>query len=132
MTDPTGTWHLHRWHSLKNGVPDGYPMGEDALGQLLYGQDGEMSAFLMRADFAVSRDGPTTDSFLSYAGSWTVVDDEITHHVRFASAAHWIGRPLVRRMRMEGDALALSTAPETSRSGSVYVHELLWRRHPPI
>lgn len=131
MSDPTGTWLLHRWHALKNDRPDGYPMGADALGQIIYAADGHMCAFLMRADFAAS-DGPASvDSCLSYGGGWRVEADVITHSVRFSSLPHWIGRPLIRHMRWHGDTLTLRTEPERSRAGNVYVHELIWRRPAP-
>lgn len=131
MRDLTGTWHLHSWHSLKNDLRDGYPMGDDAKGQIIYAADGCMCAFLMRADFDAS-DGPATaDTCLAYGGSWSVDGDMITHQVRFASLPHWIGRPLVRQMIRTGDGLTLRTEPERSRSGNTYVHELIWRRTEP-
>ncbi len=54
--DLIGTWRLKSWTSLKNGEPVGYPMGEDAKGQIIYSPEGRMSGFLMRRDFA--RDHP--------------------------------------------------------------------------
>ena len=122
-----GTWTLGSWTSLKNGEPVGYPMGEDARGQIIYG-DGHMSAFLMRADFPDSGGEITPDTFLSYAGTWSFADGRITHLVEFSSLAHWVGRSLVRYVERNGDEMFLRTEPERSKSGSVYEHELFWRR----
>ena len=80
MTTPSpfaGTWHMQSWTSLKNGEPAGYPMGEDAQGQIVYADDGYMCAFLMRADFPQGKEGPTGDTCLSYGGSWHFEDGKI-------------------------------------------------------
>lgn len=123
-----GTWHLHRWSALKNGEQDGFPMGADARGQIIYAQGGYMTAFLMRADFADRNEPATVDNCLSYGGSWSITSDSVSHQVTFSSLAHWIGRPLVRRLSRRGDDLILHTAPEHSKSGNRYEHELVWRR----
>jgi hypothetical protein len=123
-----GTWTLDRWSALKNGAQDGYPMGEDALGQIIYADDGHMCAFLMRADFAAKDAPATADTCLSYAGTWQFDGDRITHQVQFSSLPHWVGRPLVRDVTRHGGDLILRTAPETSKSGNRYEHELVWRR----
>lgn len=131
MTTPSpfaGTWHMQSWTSLKNGEPAGYPMGEDAQGQIVYADDGYMCAFLMRADFPKGKEGPTGDTCLSYGGSWHFEDGKINHHVAFASLPHWIGRQLVRRVSRDGDIMTLSTEPEFSKTGNRYEHELVWRK----
>ena len=122
-----GTWTLDSWTSLKNGEPVGYPMGEDARGQIIYG-DRTMSAFLMRADFPESSGEITPDTFLSYAGNWSIADGRITHLVEFATLPHWVGRSLIRHVDRDGEEMTLRTEPERSKSGSVYQHVLLWRR----
>lgn len=135
MTQPSdliGTWHLHRWSALKNGEQDGFPMGADALGQIIYAADGHMTAFLMRADFAAQGAPATADTCLSYGGSWSLEEGAVAHQVRFSSLAHWIGRPLVRHIARDGDDLILRTAPEHSKSGNRYEHELIWRRAPNL
>ena len=48
--DLFGTWLLSRWDFTVDGVPRGYPMGEDAQGQIIYGTDSHMSAILMMRD----------------------------------------------------------------------------------
>lgn len=133
MTNPSdlvGTWHLHRWSALKSGEQDGYPKGADAQGQIIYAEDGYMTAFLMRADFADQNAPATVDTCLSYGGSWSIKDGSVSHQVAFSSLAHWIGRPLVRAISRDGDDMILRTAPELSKSGNRYEHELVWRRAP--
>lgn len=128
-TEPSfiGTWTLDTWTALKNGEPVGYPMGEEARGQIIYSES-HMSAFLMRGDFPDSDGTITPDTCLAYAGPWSFADGRISHQVAFATLPHWVGRTLVRHVARDGDEMTLRTEPETSKSGSVYEHVLLWRK----
>jgi len=128
VSDMLGTWTLVSWTSMKNGVPAGYPMGEDAHGQIIYSAEGRMAASLMRQDFKdnPSTTNPTPDVCLAYGGTFHIEGDEVVHDVIFATLPHWIGKPLKRTMVWDNGQLLLNTAPETSKSGSTYVHELRW------
>lgn len=129
--DFTGTWQLLSWTALKNGEADGYPMGEDAQGQIIYAADGFMTAFLMRADYKDSPAGTdaTVDTCLSYGGAWQYDAGKIRHDVSFSSLPHWIGRPLVRNVDPVADGeIKLLTEPEFSKSGNRYEHALHWKR----
>lgn len=131
MTHPpsfTGTWTLQNWTSLKDGTPAGYPMGPDALGQIIYAQDGHMCAFLMRADFKDQTELGTPDTCLSYGGAWSFAEGRISHEVAFSNLPHWVGRTLVRLVDRGGDTMTLRTEPEFSKSGSKYEHVLVWRK----
>ena len=128
--DVIGTWVLVSWTSLKNEQPDGYPMGEDARGQIIYSAEGLMAASLMRADF---KDNPPTtdanpDTCLAYGGNYRFEGDQVVHDVNFATLPHWIGQPLTRTMAWQDGNLLLKTAPEFSKSGNRYEHHLEWQR----
>ncbi len=124
----TGTWTLQEWTSLKNGAPAGYPMGEDAQGQIIYAEDGHMCAFLMRSDFAGQSELGTPDTCLSYGGSWHFSDGKISHEVHFSNLPHWVGRTLLRFVSRDGDTMQLRTEPEFSKSGTRYEHLLVWKK----
>ena len=123
-----GTWHLRTWTTLKNGTDDGYPMGADATGQIIYTDDGHMSAFLMRANFHAGGGVATADTSLAYGGTWQLDDGTITHQIGFASLPHWVGRTLVRTVEHDGDTMILRTEPEFSKSGNRYEHALVWKK----
>ena len=123
-----GTWRLNAWTSFKNGADDGYPMGKDAKGQIIYTNDGHMGAFLMRADFHASEGAATADTSLAYGGSWRFDDGKIVHQVDYASLPHWVGRPPVRAVARDGDTMILRTEPEFSKSGNRYEHVLVWTK----
>ncbi|WP_294221504.1 lipocalin-like domain-containing protein [uncultured Shimia sp.] len=124
----TGTWQLQSWTALKNGTPSGYPMGEDAEGQIIYAEDGFMCAFLMRADFAAKNGPAAAETCLSYGGKWSFAEGRIAHQVSFSSLPHWIGRKLIRNVDRKGDLMTLRTEVETSKSGTRYEHVLVWKR----
>jgi len=128
--DLIGAWTLVSWTAMKNGEPAGYPMGEDALGQIIYSPQGRMSAFLMRADY--HGNPPQTkagsDDCIAYGGTYRIDGEEVAHDVIFATLPHWIGNPLVRTMNYNGTELRLNTKPEFSKSGNRYENELVWRK----
>jgi hypothetical protein len=130
VSDVLGTWVLVTWTSLKNGEPAGFPMGEDAHGQIIYSAEGRMAASLMMQNFKdnPSTTNPTPDVCLAYGGTFAIDGDEVVHDVIFATLPHWIGHPLRRTMSWKEGDLCLNTAPETSKSGNTYQHELRWRK----
>jgi hypothetical protein len=130
LSDVIGTWTLVNWASLKNGEPAGYPMGEDAHGQIIYSTEGRMAASLMRQDFKEhpSTTNPTADTCLCYGGTFRLEGDQVVHDVIYATLPHWIGKPLKRTVVWQDGDLLLNTAPETSKSGNTYQHELRWRK----
>jgi hypothetical protein len=134
-----GGWLLERWDYTIDGESRGYPMGEDAVGQILYTSDGRMAAILSMA----SRPLLTGDQFhkapseerevaaltyVSYGGTYEVEGDVVTHHVEFALFPNWVGTDLVRRISYDADLLVLTGEPETSSTGKTVVNRLFWRR----
>jgi hypothetical protein len=130
LDDIIGSWTLISWQSLKNGTPSGYPMGEDAKGQIIYSAEGRMSGFLMRADFADAPRAtlPDPNTSLAYGGTYRIEGSEVVHDVLVSTIPYWIGNPLVRTMVPVDGELLLKTAPEKTGSGNVYEHHLRWRR----
>ncbi len=129
--DLVGAWELMRWTSLRNGETDGYPMGEDARGQVIYSADGRMSGFLMRNDFKESARGTPAlhNTSLAYGGTYHIEGDKVVHDVIYATIPHWINSPLKRVMDVQDNGdLILRTEPDVSSKGNSYEHHLQWRR----
>ena len=104
--DLVGTWQLVEWTAR-----------DDAVGRLIYSDDGFMSAFLADAD-------GFSDS-LAYSGTWELRGkEEVVHHVSLATRESFVGKDLVRAVSWDGDDLVLTTPP--TRDG--VVHVLRWRR----
>jgi hypothetical protein len=110
-----GSWELVEWIA-SNGDRVRHPSGADAVGRILYSDDGFMSAFLARAD--------GFSDALAYSGTWELLgSDEVVHRVTLATVASFVGTDLVRSVSWVEDDLVLST-PE--RDG--WVNKLRWRR----
>jgi hypothetical protein len=113
-------------------------MGEDATGQIIYSPDGHMSAVLSVAArprlaavsfhqaAAAERDAAAV-TYVSYAGTWDIANDVVTHHVTLALFPNWVGTDLERTVTWDGDTLILTGLPETSASGKTVVNRLFWR-----
>jgi lipocalin-like protein len=139
LEDLYGTWSLVRWDYTVDGAFRGYPMGEDARGQINYGSDGHMSAILMMADRprseapqfhqATPRERELAAlGYISYGGTWELRGEVVVHHVAFALFPNWIGTDLVRQVSWQEGNLVLTALPEVSRSGKTIVNRLFWRR----
>ena len=110
--DFVGTWTLVEWTA-----GDSHPLGADAVGRLLYSDDGYMAAFLARAD--------GSSDALSYSGAWDLLGgEEVVHHVSVSTQGSFVGKDLVRAVSWDGGDLVLTTPP--TRDGVVNV--LRWRR----
>ncbi len=147
MSEPTaeelaGAYELRCFEiRYSDGRSPTHPFGPDGLGQLLYAPCGRMSAMLARADreaLAVTRLEAYTeaseaskaaayDSFLAYAGRWTLDRGRVTHHVQIASVPELVGRSQTRSVSLRGELLTLSYEIE-ARSGVIRRYELEWRR----
>jgi hypothetical protein len=138
-SDLHGAWHLAKWDYTVDGAFRGYPMGEDATGQIIYSPDGYMSAILSFADrpsvdavafhqaTPAERDAAAI-AYVSYAGSWDLDGEVVTHHVQFALFPNWQGTDLTRKVAWDGEVLILTGLPELSGSGKTIVNRLFWRR----
>jgi hypothetical protein len=139
VDDLTGSWRLTCWDHSIDGSHRGFPLGEDAEGQIIYAPDGNMSAILMQArrePFGAAQFHQGTAeqrevaalTYISYGGTYELDGDRVVHHLDFALFPDWIGTDLIRVVSWEGDQLVLTTLPETTTSGKTVVNRLIWRR----
>jgi len=113
--DLPGTWHLLEWTASRD-ADTRHPSGPDAVGRLIYSDDGFMSAFLARAD--------GFSDALAYSGKWEMRGgEEVVHHVSLSTVEAFAGTDLVRAVSWDGDDLVLTTPP---RDG--WGNVLRWRR----
>lgn len=134
-----GRWKLVSW--VKK-TPDGntsYPFGENAVGYIIYTEDGFVTATLMAANRSPIRVSPyklalkpryamalirylkAAGTFVNYSGSFRIVGDTVIHHVETSLYPDWVGTDLVRTFIFAGDQLTL-LAEETPG----VIHELVW------
>ncbi len=141
MADPAallGTWRMVSW--VREVVATGERadvLGPDPVGYIAYHGDGRMMALVVRNDRAAPR-GPVPtdeeklalfDSMLAYAGSYTLDEEKVVHHVDASWNQAWTGTDLVRFYRLEGDALTIRGAPAVDiHTGQEVIYLIEFRR----
>jgi lipocalin-like protein len=124
-----GAWRLL---SLTNIQPDGsvdYPLGPEAIGQLVYTQSGRMSAQLMRPGqprFQAGNAQQATEAelvaayhnYASYYGSFRIDAEAgaVIHEVEGSLFPNMIGTDQVRYYRIDGDRLDLEAESPAGRA----------------
>src|SRR5262245_19720832 len=135
-----GTWHLVSCESRDESGEVQYPLGRDAVGQLMYDAEGNMSASLAQGNvppFASDDLSSGTDAevraafngFFAYFGRYSVdpAQGTVTHHIRGASFPNWTGVEHVRHFRADGRRLILWT-PEIRVEGRKVTLIAIWER----
>ncbi len=118
-----GAWRLVRWEERS---PDGsihYPLGENAVGQIMYDANGQMSAQLMRKDQARFADddwrkATTAEkaeawaNYFGYFGTYSLDADRkvVTHHIKGSWFPNLVGADQLRYYRFEGNQLVLDAS----------------------
>jgi hypothetical protein len=132
-----GSWALVSWKLTASDGQSEFPYGEDAVGSIIYTENGHMAAHLMRRrrnlfasenrrDSTLEERSAAFLDYFSYCGPYTVQPDEqtVTHHVLACSSPNWVSTDRVRTFRLSGDLLTLGAL---LADGSK--HTLVWKRH---
>src|SRR5215217_6648912 len=115
-----GTWKLIS--ATREEIPSGAridPLGADPTGYLNYAPDGRMMAIIARGGRTRPAGPHPTPaevealfkSVLSYAGTYSISGNAVTHHVDVSWNESWTGSDQTRTFRLDGDRLHLSTPP---------------------
>lgn len=142
MHDLTGSWKLIDWTVEMQGDRVIKPFRGRATGVLTYTDEGRMVASLMKTDrepigtrsFAEAKAlerASAAAGYLSYAGTFEIIGDEVHHHVDLSLFPDWVGGTQVRHIEWitNGDGtvdLELSTAHEPEERSAV--NRLRWHR----
>ena len=114
-------------------------LGVRPTGTLIYTTDGRMMAMVLsdgrkKPVAPIASDAEAVALFrtvVAYAGRYTVEADRILHHVEQSWNETWTGTDLVRFYKLDGNRLALTTAPAPNpRDGAMSVSTLVWERLP--
>jgi len=113
--------------------------GKDPIGFLTYTPGGRMSAVIAAASrkvTAASADQASVEeqatlfrSCFGYAGTYSLTDTGVIHHVEVASDPTWIGKDQARFVRFEGKRLIVTGPPlQTVSDPNPRVLQLVWER----
>jgi hypothetical protein len=118
--DILGAWQLQDFRLIDAEGRVTRPWGKGSQGLILYTSDGYMSA-------AVKTEDRNGTSFLNYCGPFELGEDRIVHHIRLSSDPKLVGTDQVRRPRLDGGNLILSSSPSLY-GGPGTRAEIVWRR----
>jgi hypothetical protein len=134
-----GTWRLISWENRSvDGQKISYPLGKDAVGYIMYNEDGYMFVAIMRPNrvrFAAGDllGGSTEEkvqaanNYVSYCGRYEFHGDTVTHHVDLSLFPNWVGVEQERLVELRGNRLTLSTRP-ILLGGIQQTAHLIWER----
>jgi hypothetical protein len=116
------------------------PYGPGPAGFLTYGEDGRMTSLISYGgrkplSFGGGSRSPQEEqaeafnTFLAYAGRYTLEDEKVIHHVEISSIQNFVNRDLARSIKFDGDRITLTTPP-TAVNGKIQTIELIWQRLP--
>jgi Lipocalin-like domain len=118
-----GTWKLQSmiYEAIASGQRSS-PFGDHPVGYLSYSPDGRIYAIGAAEDRPMRRDRVPTDaeklklyeSVFAYAGTYTIDDEKVIHHVDVSWNQSRTGTDLVRFYKLDGNTLTITTAPEQS------------------
>src|ERR671920_990307 len=118
-----GIWRLISWENRSlDGQKISYPLGKDAVGYIMYNEDGYMFVAIMRPNrvkFAAGdllggsaeEQAQAAGTYVSYCGRYEFRGDTVIHHVDVSLFPNWVGVEQERLVELRGNRLTLSTRP---------------------
>jgi Lipocalin-like domain len=136
-----GPWELVSYQLELDAGGIVHPLGEDAVGLILYTPQRRMCVNIMRpgrTTWASPNPAAGTESeiaaaaagYLAYGGSFTVdeASSVVEHHVDVSLFPNWIGDVQKRFVELRGDELVLESPVITDAAGTSVIPRLRWRR----
>ena len=115
-----GAWDLVEWSEQRADGSKAYPLGEDAIGQIVYTPDGHMAAQLVRIgrqrfasdDWRAADETEAGRAFKEYFGYFGTFEIDVErsvviHRIKGSWFPNLEGGDQERHFRFEGDSLVL-------------------------
>jgi hypothetical protein len=121
-----------------DGQKISYPFGKEAVGYIMYNEDGYIFVAITcpnRERFAAGDllSGSTEEkahaasTYVSYCGRYELQEDRVIHHVDVSLFPNWVGVDQERLVELTANRLALSTRP-ILLAGIQQTAHLIWER----
>ncbi len=139
-----GAWNLVSWVVTSPSGEVSYPYGQSPEGQIIYTDNGQMSAQLMHPGAALpdlaelspeEAMGRVGRTFFAYHGTYSVDESAqtVTHHVLGSLAPTWVGTDQRREFEfLDSDRLRLTARTEGDQAaediGAGGTNVLIWER----
>ncbi len=134
-----GTWRLISWETRSvDGQKVSYPFGREAVGYIMYNEDGYMFVAITcpnRERFAAGDllNGSTEEkahaasTYVSYCGRYELHGETVVHYVHLSLFPNWVGVEQERIVEVRGNRMTLSTRP-ILLGGVQRTAHLIWER----
>lgn len=133
-----GTWQLVSvTEQTSPAGPKTHPYGTHPSGYLTYLPDGHMSVLITHDDRLTPNNKFLTEQqaaqlyagLLSYAGTYTIKNNTVIHHIQVAWKPSWVNTDQTRQYQFDGNHLTLTVPLATSREGKNFaVSQLVWEK----
>ena len=123
-----GAWTLLEWSEQRGDGAKSFPLGADAIGQIIYSADGHVAAQLARrntrpfssADWRQAQPDEAARAFkdyFGYFGTFTLdtASSSVIHHVQGSWFPNLNSKDQVRHFHLEGDVLHLDADTDWGR-----------------
>jgi hypothetical protein len=105
--------------------------GDNPKGIIIYTADGHMTAITRRGDRTLPASGSSADdkaaafdTYLNYAGRWSLAGNVVTHHIQHALDPNWVGSDRDRTIDFQGDRMVFSGLAGDGKTNAI----IIWRR----
>ena len=134
-----GPWRLVSWENRSDDGQVSYPLGEDAVGYIMYNENGYVFVAISRPDRARFAAGDlfggseeekarAADTYVSYCGRYEFREDTVVHHVELSLFPNWVAGDQERSVELAGDRLALRSTRPFLQGGVKRTAHLIWER----
>jgi len=117
-----GTWRLISWETRSVDGQISYPLGRDAVGYIMYNQEGYMFVAISRPNRlkftggdllsgSTEEKAQAAETYVSYCGRYEFHGDTVTHQVDLSLFPNWVRVDQERLVELRGNRLTLSTRP---------------------
>lgn len=133
-----GTWKMASWivEDLETGAKQD-ALGPDPVGMITYSPDGRVMVLVFKRDRKIPADlVPTSDekialydSMFAYAGTFTVDQEKVVHHIDMSWNQAWTGTHQIRFCNLRDGVLTYVGAPaKNPMTGRDCVHTVIFHR----
>ena len=134
-----GRWQIVAWEQIYDDGRRTYPMGEQVEGFIQYDFDGHMMCMLCRGDrqnftkggqwnASVQEKADAYGSMMAYAGTYTCMDNTVSHHVQLSAFPNWKGGIQKRGIEKMDDVQLVLIARLEEKTSEARMARLIWKR----
>jgi len=130
-----GVWQLKSWLLFDKEGNQHFPMGEDAMGYIIYTNTHTMSVHLSKAKRTLFQTASifhpsleethvSYEEYLSYSGAYEIIaENKVLHQITMGTYPNWIGGTQERTFKVMGNELHITNSLEEGETALVWVKQ---------